>query len=81
MHCVYGMCYISNLYITLFLFNSRVQVSVPDSCDRRFGHSMSTLWLEPHRVWLFVFGGLRSLLSGAVACTTIIEMSKGSSSS
>ena len=57
---------------------SFLQLLLPDSVTKRIWHSVSSLQLSSHCVWLIVFGGRKSPedINSRISHTAIIELSK-----
>ena len=62
------------LWFSIILWNFIFQLPLPDSVTERRFHSLSTLQLSPHTVWLIVFGGRRSSTGATISHTIIVEL-------
>ena len=72
-HIFTAKCDMNNI-LCLIIINYILQLLFPDSVTKRVGHSLSTLQLSPHTVWLIVFGGQRSYDVDPISHTIIVEL-------
>ena len=46
-------------FILFILIYSSLQIDLPESVTKRFGHSLSTFYISKHCIWIVVTGGRR----------------------
>ena len=46
-------------FILFILIYSSLQIDLPESVTKRFGHSLSTFYISKHCIWIVVTGGGR----------------------